>query len=209
MKRLSLVTLAFAGFSILACAGGDDGTATDEGGEEEEGEEIEAEDLPEIAITEPWRSMNLPLNDGQVVLSDPNVFLAAYDAATVQGLTNSWPAAVEGKGWDKSWDGSDPTFTVIIYTKKGGTQQLGLAIGQDESAPGVTFVYLEDLDKVPEGESTVKSAKSGKRKMARTNTYKSNQATRNSHKRSGGGSSKKSGGKGGDKKGGKKGKKHD
>jgi hypothetical protein len=171
-RHLTLATLATIGFSLLACAGGGDGATSSEGGGGEGGsEEVTTEDLPEIEITQPWKSMSLPIDDGQVVLSDSTVLLIAYDGASVTSLTNKWPGAVEAAGWRKADDYSTPEFTAIIFTKQGGTQQLGLAVGVEE---GVTFVYMEDLDKVPESESTVKRAKSGKRKLDSSKSKKVN-----------------------------------
>lgn len=216
MKRLSLATLTFIGFSILACSGGsEEGTTTsteeaaaDEGTYEEG--EIEAEDLPEVAITEPWKSMNLPLSeDGQVALSDDTMLLIAYDGKSVTALNNVWPSAIEAQGWVKDWEDKTETFTAIIYKKAGSNQQIGLAIGTDEAAPDVTFVYMEDLDKVPEEKSTTRNAKKAGKPVkihSSTATVAKRKTTGGSN---GGGGKKNKGGKGKNGKGKGKGGKND
>lgn len=152
MKRISLTALTAIGISILACAGGDDGA----GGDEYEGYEMSAEDLPSVGLTEPWKSMSLPIDDGVVVVSDKTVMLVAYDDASVSGLTSSYTRSIEKAGWSKAEDYSTPDFTAIVYKK--GSQQVGFASGVEE---GLTFAYLEDLDGVSEGSSAIASAKKG------------------------------------------------
>lgn len=152
MKRTSLTALAAIGISILACAGGDD----EAGGDEYEGYEMSAEDLPAVGLTEPWKSMSLPIDDGVVVVSDKTVMLVAYDDASVSGLTGSYSRAIEKDGWSKAEDYSTPDFTAIVFKK--GSQQVGFASGVEE---GLTFAYMEDLDGVSEGSSAIASAKKG------------------------------------------------
>jgi hypothetical protein len=152
MKRTSLTALTAIGISILACAGGDDNA----GGEYEYEYEVEADDLPAVGLTEPWKSMKLPIDDGVVVVSDKTVMLVAYDDASVSGLTSSYTRAIEKNGWSKAEDYSTPDFTAIVYKK--GSQQVGFASGVES---GLTFAYMEDLDGVTESSSAIASAKKG------------------------------------------------
>jgi hypothetical protein len=150
MKRSSLTVLTAIGISILACAGGDDGAG------EDEYYEMSAEDLPAVGLTQPWKSMSLPIDDGVVVVSDKTVMLVAYDDASVSGLTSSYSRAIEKAGWSKAEDYSTPDFTAIVFKK--GSQQVGFASGVEE---GLTFAYMEDIDGVSEGSSAIASAKKG------------------------------------------------
>jgi hypothetical protein len=86
MKRISLATLATIGLAILACGGGDDEAAG--GGDDGTtastttgttgGAEPAAEpQLVAVPITDPWKSMDLPVNNGTVVVSDKTHLLVA------------------------------------------------------------------------------------------------------------------------------------
>jgi hypothetical protein len=199
MKRLSLGTLATFGVFILACAGGSDegGGGGEEGGDGEYYEyEVGADDLPSVTLSEPWNSMKLPINDGNVVVSDKVTLLVAYDSASISSLTSSYSAAIEKAGWSKSEDYSSPDFTAIIYTK--GSQSVGFASGVES---GITFAYMEDLDGVPD--SAVKAAKSGKKGLPSSNKKVLGGASTKKSTGGGGTPTKKTPKKGG-KKGGKK-----
>jgi hypothetical protein len=161
MKRLSIVALSALGIGILACGGGDeaatDGTATtdeappadapaDAGGGDEGGGE-----LMTVSLTSPWTEMGLPINDGQVVVSDTTHALVAYTQGAISTYTTSYQMAIEKAGWVKQDDYSEADFTAILFAKD--NQTLGLAVGQDG---GYTFAYLEDVDGKPESERMVK-----------------------------------------------------
>ena len=160
MKRISIATLATIGLAILACGGGDEeagggddgATATTTGttGTTEPAAAAEPE-LVAVAVTEPWKAMDLPINNGTPVVSDKTHLLVAYNDGAISTYTTSYGGVIEKNGWKKKDDYSEPDFTAILYTK--GSQELGFAVGNFE---GKTVVYFEDLDGVPEDQRIVR-----------------------------------------------------
>lgn len=174
MKRISAVALLSLGIGILACGGGDEGTTTtDQGGDEvtDDGSSDDVADdsveLPETSLTDPWKSMNLPVGDGTVVVSDSSVLLVGYqDDSTVKSLTNDYRSAIAADGWTQTEDYSTSEFTAILYEKD--KQQIGFAAGVEE---GITFAYMEDLGKVAKEESAIAAAKKGTPRIGRARKY--------------------------------------
>jgi glucose/arabinose dehydrogenase len=176
MKRISLATLSVIGLAILACGGGDEeATTTTTTPTPEPAAEPTPAPAPEpvveeaapadgglvaVALTEPWSTMGLPINDGVVVASDKTMMLVAYTQGAISTYTASYSPLVEKAGYAKVDDYSTPEFTAYLYKK--GTQQIGFAVGQEE---GYTFVYMEDLDGVPEDQRVVKKGSTGVKKV--------------------------------------------
>ena len=172
MKRISMIAAATTVAAILACGGGDDdnnnnnnggddGTVTNsDGGSTANnggGGSMNASDLPSVSLTSPWSGMNLPTAGGNVVVSDANVLLIAYDGGSISSYASSYGAAVKADGWSQSEDYSTPEFTAILFTK--GDGELGMAVGVEE---GINFVYFENLKEVSESDSNFRSAKTGR-----------------------------------------------
>lgn len=217
MKRISLVTLSVLGLSILACGGGDEAATTPAPAPEAAPAPAPVEPAPApepaadaelltVPLSENWAAMGLPINDGQILLSDSKALLIAYEEGAISTYTASYTPAIEKAGYKKADDYSSPEFTAILYTKD--TQQLGFAVGQED---GFTFVYFEDLDGVPEEERVV-SKKGGKNNLgrakgkAKAKAKRKNAPSHNAPSHNGGGDHHE-GGKAGKGKG--KGKKHD
>ena len=170
MKRISMIAAATTVAAILACGGGDDnnngggddGTVTnsDDGSTANNGggDSMQASDLPSVSLTAPWSGMNLPTAGGNVVVSDTNVLLIAYDGGSISSYASSYGAAVKADGWKQSEDYSTPDFTAILFTKADG--ELGMAVGVEE---GINFVYFENLKAVSESDSNFRNAKKGGR----------------------------------------------
>lgn len=190
MKRISLVTLSVLGLSILACGGGDEAAPTPAptpapaepapapAPAEPAPEPAPAEgDLLTVPLSDNWAALGLPINDGQILLSDSKALLIAYEEGAISTYTASYQPAIEKAGYKKADDYSSPEFTAILFTKD--TQQLGFAVGQED---GFTFVYFEDLDGVPEEERVV-SKKGGKANLGRAK----GKAKAKAKKRNGGG----------------------
>ena len=171
MKRISIATLATIGLAILACGGGDeegggdDGatatTATGTTGGTTAPEPAQAE-LVAVPVTEPWKSMDLPINNGTPVVSDKTHLLVAYNEGAISTYTTSYGQQIEKKGWKKKDDYSEADFTAILYTK--GSQELGFAVGHFE---GKTVVYFEDLDGVPEDQRIVRKGRDNRHSLNR------------------------------------------
>jgi hypothetical protein len=187
MKRISLATLSVLGLSILACGGGDETTSTPTpaptAAEPAPAPAPAAEpagdtELLTVPLSDNWAKMDLPINDGQILLSDSKALLIAYEDGAISTYTSSYSPAIEKTGYKKADDYSSPEFTAILYTKD--TQQLGFAVGHED---GFTFVYFEDLDGVPEEERVV-SKKGGKANLGRAKGKAKGKAKR---KKNGGG----------------------
>jgi hypothetical protein len=167
MKRISLFALTALVGAILACGGGDDeggGEVSTDGASADGGSAtpdnsggMKASDLPAVPMVEPWASMNLPVQNGQVVVADANVLLIAYDTGSIPDYTASYSGAITRAGWAQKQDYSSPDFTAILYSK--ATDEMGFAVGQEEN---IYFVYFEDLDGTPD-ESEFKAAQAGRR----------------------------------------------
>ena len=166
MKRISILAASAAVAAILACGGGDEGgddvvvggggdEVTSSGGGDAGG--MSASDLPSVSLSSPWSSMNLPTAGGNVVVSDSNVLLVAYDGGSISSYASSYGSAVEKAGWSKTDDLSSDDFQAILYSKGSGV--LGLASGVEQ---GITFVYMEMLK---DGGSEFKKSKGRKALM--------------------------------------------
>jgi len=191
MKRITAISLSALVIGILACGGSGDNASSDDA--DEGGDDAVTVDLPTVPITEPWKSMGLPTNSGQVVASDASVLLVAHGDASVSGITADYTSAIASDGWSKGDDYSTPDFTAIVYTK--GAQSVGFACGIEQE---ITFAYMEDLGKVG-GDSTVRAAKTGRHTIKGTAKYRANRrnakrvGTKGSGSTDKGGSNKKGG----------------
>ncbi len=201
MKRISLATLATIGLTILACGGGEEEAAGDgatASGSTTTTEPAEATNVAPAAVpmTDPWKGMDLPVNNGTVVVSDSTHLLVTYNEGAISTYTTSYGQQIEKLGWSKKDDYSEADFTAVLYTK--GSQEMGFAVGHYE---GMTIVYFEDLDGVPEEQRVVK--RGGKQ-----NLHKAGERTKYNTRGKAGksGSSSKSSGKSGGKSGKSKGK---
>jgi len=206
MKRISIATLATIGLAILACGGGeeeaaggggDDGTTATTGTTGATEAPAQAE-LQAVPVTDPWKSMDLPINNGTPVVSDKTHLLVAYNDGAISTYTTSYGQQIEKNGWTKKDDYSEADFTAVLYEK--GGQEMGFAVGNFE---GYTVVYFEDLDGVPE-EKRVVSKRSSRSSLQRKVQH--HRPNKSASKSSGSAGGKKGKGKGkGKKKGGKKG----
>lgn len=195
MKRISLATLATIGLAILACGGGDEeagggddgATATTATTGTTGATEAPAQaELVAVPVTDPWKKMNLPINNGTPVKSDKTHLLVAYNDGAISTYTTSYGQAIEKAGWKQKDDYSESDFTAILYTR--GKQELGFAVGHFE---GYTVVYFEDLDGVPEDQRIV-SRRSSRHELAKkVNKHKPRHSS--SKKSSSSSSSKKKG----------------
>ena len=160
MKRISIATLATLGLAILACGGGDEeaaadgtttGTTASTTAEPAAAEPTKAADMNSVPLSDPWKSMDLPVNNGTVLVSDKTHLLVAYDSGAISTYTTSYGQQIDKQGWTKKDDYSESDFTAVLYSK--GSQELGFAVGTIE---GKTVVYFEDLDGVAEEDRVVK-----------------------------------------------------
>ena len=173
MKRISLVTLATLGLAILACGGGDEeggGDATTATAGTTTGTTAEpvadtTHSAPAaVPITDPWKSMHLPINNGTVAVSDKTHLLVVYNEGAISTYTTSYGQKIEKAGWKQKDDYSEADFTAILYTK--GSQELGFAVGHFE---GQTVVYFEDLDGVPQDQRVVRKGAAKSHLVRETN----------------------------------------
>jgi len=207
MKRISIATLATLGLAILACGGGDDEAPADAGaaattasattGTTGTTAAAPEPELVAVPVTDPWKSMDLPVNNGTPVVSDSTHLLVAYNDGAISTYTTSYGQQIEKAGWTKKDDYSEDDFTAILYTK--GSSELGFAVGNFE---GKTVVYFEDLDGVPEEDRIVtKRGNATRSSLARkVSHHKPTGHSKSNHKGKGKGKGKKGKGKKGGKK---------
>jgi hypothetical protein len=182
MKRTSLTALAAIGLFILACAGGDDGSTRDglesESTSELDDRGISASDQPSVALTDPWSSMGLPIDDGVVVASDDKAMRVAYDDASVSGLTSAYTHSIHKHGWAEAENHSSPSLTAIVYEKNG--QRIGFSAGLED---GLTVAYMEDMGLAQADRAVIASARNVGRGFPATKTAQAlRKATRDDQK---------------------------
>ncbi len=155
MRKFTALTIAFLGLSILACSGGSDDEGTKSEPEAPQ-EEVKSDlDAKGAKLNQPWKEMNLPVGDGEVLVDTSSMLLIGWDGGSITALTQDFKARIGDAGYKVSEElvsGSQGSVnTAIVYQKDKG--YVGLLTGEED---GVTYVYMEDLGETVADDSTIK-----------------------------------------------------
>lgn len=159
MKKFTALTIAFLGLGILACAGGSDEEGTTDGTTDEAKEETKETtdvDAKGAKLNSPWKEMNLPVGDGEVLVDTSEMLLVGWEGGSVTSMTQDFKARIIDAGWavdEELVSGSQGSVNTAIIYKKDSTQ-IGLATGEED---GIIFAYMEDLGKVSDDDSAIRN----------------------------------------------------
>lgn len=149
MKLPTVIATAALGLSFLACSSG--GSSTD---------------TQNDRLLSPWKEMNLPVGDGEILIHSDEQLLVGYETyeGGLSSLDTTWKGAVEAAGYSMDEDVS--AGGVNAYIMKKGSMVVGLATLEED---GLVGAYLEDLGKVKDSQirggkvrDTVRSRRGGK-----------------------------------------------
>ncbi len=206
MRTFTALTIAFLGLGILACSGGSDDEGAQSEAEAPRDDAASALDAKGAELNQPWKGMNLPVGEGEVLVDTASMLLVGWDGGSITSLTKDFKARIGDAGYKVSEElvsGSQGSVnTAIIYQKDKG--YVGLLTGEED---GVTYVYMEDLGEDVAEDSTIKDPdkRGGVARDARSRKggKKSGRSSGSSGKSGGGksGGGKKSGGRSGGKAG--------
>lgn len=120
MKIRTLLTVAVLGLTSLACGGG------------------AMSGMPNVAVTEPWSSMNLPIDDGSVLMSDANTITVTYTGTTVDAVAGKYEQALKDAGCSEQFRSADGGVVSATYQKDGATIGMGVTEGAGMVTVGIT-----------------------------------------------------------------------
>ncbi len=128
MKLRVPFAIAVLGALSLACSGlggKDEEAATTE--EQPAPEEAAAEEAPAeeaATLVEPWSSMNLPVEDGEIVSADADALEVRYAGKAWSEVGDGFLSALTGAGWTKAKDESTAEGLAVSLEKDGKTVKL-------------------------------------------------------------------------------------
>lgn len=120
--RPSLVALALAAASVLACSGGE---AT-----------VDPATLA-VPVVAPWDALALPLAGGNVMMADATLLTVSFPEKTVDALEPKFDAAIEAKGWTEASRSADGGLVMVSYTQ--GAQTLSVSAVQATDTASITL----------------------------------------------------------------------
>jgi len=97
--------------------------------------------LPSAELTDPWKSMDLPIGDGTVIFSDKSTVTVQYKGNKVDEMGKKYTKAIASKGWKKQNESkSGDTIAVVFQHKKKGNCSLAVtsAMGNTMVAASIT-----------------------------------------------------------------------
>ena len=124
MKLRVPFAIAVLGALSLACGGlggGDEEAATTEE-QPTTTEEAPAEEAP--ALVEPWSTMNLPVEDGEIVSATADALELRYAGKAWSEVGDGFLSALTGAGWTKAEDESTAEGLAVNLEKDGKTVKL-------------------------------------------------------------------------------------
>lgn len=131
MKLRTVFAAVTLGITALACTGG------------------EAVDTQNDKLSSPWKEMNLPVGDGEILVNGSDVLLIGWETydGGLSALDASWTSAVEAAGYKQTENLTANGINAYLYNK--GSSNIGLATLEED---GVVGAYMEDLGKVQDSD---------------------------------------------------------
>lgn len=122
MKLRTVLCVTMLAFGSLACSG-----------------MVDMPGIPSASLSEPWSSMDLPVDGGNVLYSDEKSLSITYEGNQVKDLAGQFRKGLVGADWKKVAEVENDGSYVLNYKKDGKTVGVAVTFANGQTIAGLTM----------------------------------------------------------------------